>query len=533
MIKGYVSIVLHSHMPFVRHPEAEDALEERWLFEAMCECYLPLIDVYDNLIKDGVKFKLTMSITPPLMEMLEDDYLNKRFSKYMGGLIELSEKEIKRTKDNKQLNIDAEFYHERFTKLFNIYKNYNYNIMNAFRKFDKVGCLEIITCSATHALLPLLMINPEAVKAQLAIGVESYIKHMGHAPKGIWLPECAYTYNLDYYLKQLGIRYFICESVGVLDASPRPKYGTYTPIATPSGVCAFGRDMESSYQVWSNFMGYPGDFDYREFYRDIGYEAPMEYIAPYINQNGIRIDTGIKYYRITGKTENKDYYHRDWAMNKVKMHAGHFSSSRDKQIEYASSHMDAQPMIVCPYDAELFGHWWFEGPDFINEFIRKSAEKNHVYKLISPSDYLDKNPVVQCSSPSPSTWGENSDFSVWLNPSNQWIYKDLHRREKMMIDIAKKYKKPGRLKKEALNQLARELVLAESSDWPFIIKNNTTVDYAVRRIKSHIGRFDKLYDEIINNNIDRKFLEDIRSMDNIFKHMDYRVYTKEFFSENK
>src|SRR3712207_573186 len=155
----------------------------------------------------------------------------------------------------------------------------------------------------------------------------------------------------------------------------------------------------------------------------------MEYIAPYINRGGIRIDTGIKYYKITGKTDNKQYYNREMAMKKVRDHAGHFADGRNAQLEYAKEHMDVSPLIVCPYDTELYGHWWFEGPDFINEFIRMSAEDWTKYELTTPYDYIKENPIVQCSSPCPSTWGENSDYSVWLNPSNHWIYRKLHRSE--------------------------------------------------------------------------------------------------------
>ncbi|SMC20735.1 1,4-alpha-glucan branching enzyme [Clostridium acidisoli DSM 12555] len=526
MKKGYVSIVLHSHMPFIRHPEIKDPMEEKWLFEAMNECYIPLINVYDGLINDKIKFKITMSITPPLMSMLEDDYINERYTDYLNKSIELTEKEIIRTKNNKELNKLSIFYNERFNKLMDTYKKYNCRLMNAFKKFDKLGCLEIITCSATHALLPLLSINPETIKAQLSTGVQHYIDVMGHNPTGIWLPECAYTYSLDSILKEYGIKYFIAESKAVLYASPRPRYGTAAPIATPNGVCAFGRDMDSSYQVWSDFMGYPGDFNYREFYRDIGYELPMDYISPYINSSGIRLDTGVKYYKITGKTDNKELYNRDIAMEKVKEHAAHFSACRNEQIGGLYSHMDKPPIITCPYDTELFGHWWFEGPDFIDAFIRKSSESSCDYELTTPKEYLCNNPVVQCSSPNPSSWGENSDYSVWINGSNQWIYRDLHRAEEVMVRLANTYKNPNDVQKRALNQAARELMLAESSDWPFIIKNNTTVNYAIKRINTHLDRFNTIYEEITKDTINIKKLSQIESLDNIFPNVNYKIYEK-------
>lgn len=524
MKQGYVSLVLHGHMPFVRHPDIDDALEERWFFEAMHECYIPLIRMFESLTLDDIKFKITMSLTPPLMSMLNDEYLNKRFDEHMQKLIELSEKEILRTKNDKYLNTLSYFYNDRFNSLYSTYKSYDKNLINAFRKFKDIGCLEIITCSATHAFLPLMMINPEAVKAQLATAVQSYYDLMDETPKGIWLPECAYTYTLDNYLKDIGIRYFISESNAVLYASPKPQYGTFAPISTPRGVCAFPRDMESSSQVWSNVTGYPGDNNYREFYKDIGYELPMDYISPYINSSGIRIDTGVKYYRITGRTDHKELYMREWALDSVHKHAKHFRDSRVNQINTLANHMDKPPIIICPYDAELFGHWWFEGPEFIENFIRESAKDGTNYSLVSPYDYLKDNPVVQCSTPSPSSWGENSDYSVWLNASTHWIYKDLHQSETLMTRLANTYKEPSPLVKRALNQAARELMLAEASDWPFIIKHNTTVNYAIKRINKHLDNFSKLYESITKDRINESWLRKIEDIDNIFPNINYAVY---------
>lgn len=524
MTKGYVSLILHSHLPYVRHPEINEAMEERWLFEAINECYIPIIDVYDRLLDDGIKFKVTMSITPPLMAMLEDEYLNERYMKYLHKSIELAKKELERTAEDKSLNEVSKFYVDRFEGLKKTYEKYDRRLMNAFRKFDKLGVLEVITCSATHGLLPLLAVNPETVKAQLAIGVEYYKEVMGHAPKGIWLPECAYTYSLDPILKELGIQFFIAESTSIANASPRPKYSTAAPIATQNGVAAFGRDVEAGHQVWSSFLGYPGDANYREFYRDIGYELPMDYIKDYVVPSGIRIDTGIKYYKITGNTENKEYYVRENALERVKTHASHFAHSRNEQIKGLSYHMDKPPIITCPYDTELYGHWWFEGPDFLDGFIRNAADSWTEFELTTPKEYIEMYPVTQCASPSPASWGENGNFSVWLNGGNDWIYKELHEAAESMIRLANSFDEPNELEKRALAQAARELVLAESSDWPFIIKHNTTVQYAVKRVNTHLERFKELYNCLTKNRLEEKFIKEMEDIDNIFPNIDYTLY---------
>lgn len=524
MVKGYVSLVLHSHMPFTRHPDVEDPLEERWIFEAMSECYLPLIKVYDELLEENISFKITMSITPTLMEMLQDEYLNNRYFEYLTKSIELAKQEIDRTKDHEDLNNISKFYYKRLIELLNIYIKYDSRLMNAFKKFDNLGVLEIITCAATHGLLPLLMVNRETVVAQIATAVQSYIDCIGHSPKGIWLPECAYTYSLDTILEEFGLEYFISENKAIFNASPKPIYGSYAPIATPNGISIFGRDVEASHQVWSHDFGYPGDVDYREFYRDIGHELDITYVAPYINQRGIRVDTGMKYYRITGNTEEKALYNRENALKKVKEHAKHFAEARNIQIGNTYRYMNVKPILTCPYDTELFGHWWFEGPDFIKELLRLADMEYTNFEFITPSRYLKENPSVQCCVPSPSTWGENGDFSVWLNPSNDWIYSELHKCGGLMVNLANKYKDPNEIQKRALNQAARELMLAEASDWAFIINNNTTVEYATVRVKNHLQRFKELYEGIKSNNIGLDHLARLEEVDNIFLNINYENY---------
>ncbi len=391
------------------------------------------------------------------------------------------------------------------------------------------GKLEIITCGATHGYFPILYVNEKTIRAQIAVGVQTYEKYFGKKPRGIWLPECGYIPECDKYLKEFGIEYIITESHGILYASPTPIYGTFAPIVSPEGVIAFGRDIESSRQVWSSINGYPGDFNYREFYRDIGYDAPYDYIKPYIASNGARVHTGIKYYRITGKDCEKDYYNLQWAMDSVEKQAGHFFDSRVSQINKLAPLTNNPPIIVCPYDAELYGHWWYEGPDWIYILFKKIYYDECNFKLITPSEYIDKYPTMQISTPCRSSWGANGYSEVWLNHTNDYAHKHLHKIGDNMVELAQKfYNETDKIKIRALNQCAREVLLAQSSDWLFIITNGTMVDYAKKRIKEHIGRFNKLYNGLILDNIDKNyitFLKDLEKKDCIFPELDFKIYS--------
>ncbi len=555
--KGYVSFVLHAHLPFIHHPESDDYLEESWLYEAISETYIPLLKNFKKLVDEKVNFRITMSMTPPLLSMLDNKLLQQKYINYLKQLIELSEKEIKRTTFNGKMNNLSKYYYERYSEDLRLFRDeFKCDLISQFKHFQDIGVLEIITCGATHGYFPILYVNEKTVRAQIAVGVQTYERYFGKKPRGIWLPECGYVPEADKYLREFGIDYAIVESHGVLYANPTPVYGTLAPIVSPQGFTVFGRDMESSRQVWSSINGYPGDFNYRDFYRDIGYEADYDYIKPYIAHNGVRVHTGIKYHRITGDTDNKDIYDIQWAKDSAERQAGHFLNSRTQQIENASHYMNKPPIVLCPYDAELYGHWWYEGPYWLYILFKKIYYDECNFELITPSEYMDKYPEIQQCQPCRSSWGANGYSEVWLNPSNDYAHKHLHTAGDRMCELAYKFrnsydilndlecqikklkndKKPitpitssakyrnTKLQVRALNQAARELLLAQSSDWLFIITNNTMVDYAHRRIKDHIGRFTRLYNELNSNKIDRKFLREIEEKDCVFPDIDYRIY---------
>jgi 1,4-alpha-glucan branching enzyme len=525
MEKGYLALVLHSHLPYVRHPEYDQFLEEDWLFEAITETYIPLINVYEGLVNDGVDFRITMSLTPTLIAMLTDPLLQHRYVRHITKLIELAEKEIVRTKDQPEFNPIAHMYRDIFRNSRYVFEEkYGRNLVTAFRKFQDLGKLEIITCGATHGFLP-LMLNPNAVRAQIQVAVEQHTKHLGRPPRGIWLPECGYFEGLDAFLKDAGIRYFFTDSHGIFHASPRPKYGVYAPICCKSGVAAFGRDIESSKQVWSSVEGYPGDYNYREFYRDVGFDLDYDYVRPYLPADGVRVNLGIKYYKITGKSNRKDPYVRQWALDRAADQAANFMFNREKQIEWlAGIVQDRKPIIVAPYDAELYGHWWFEGPDWINFLMRKIAYDQKTIKLTTPMEYLAENQTCQVAMPSFSSWGHKGYAEVWLNGTNDWIYRHLHAAADRMVALARQFPNADGLLRRALNQAARELLLAQSSDWAFIMKTGSHVEYAVKRTQDHVLRFTRLYDDIRANRIDESWLSDIEYKDNLFPDINYRVY---------
>jgi 1,4-alpha-glucan branching enzyme len=521
--QGYLALILHSHLPFVHHPEYDDALEENWLFECMTETYIPLLLIMDKLVGDRVNFRLSMSLTPTLVSMLDNSLLRSRFVRRLDRLIELSEKEIIRTRPARRINLLAKTYRKRLVEIKDSFVDkYKLDLTAAFARLQQKGRIEILASCATHAFLPLLTEDPSAVNAQVKIGIDHYRKSFGCRPRGFWLPECAYYPGLDSLLSEKGISYTILETHGMTRARPAPSNGIYAPARCPSGLAVFGRDPESSKQVWSSTEGYPGDYNYREFYRDIAYDLDHDYIAPYIHPAGIKIDTGFKYFRITGKTENKKYYSMKNADKMAGQHAEDFIAKRMSRVEELRPDMSRKPLFVAPFDTELFGHWWYEGPAWLDALTRKISAQQRKLRLITLSEYLDEYPDNQEVSPSMSSWGDKGYNKRWLNSGNDWIYKHLHHAARTVNRLAEAHPAARGLVRRALNQACRELLLAQASDWAFMIEGGKTGAYATKRLKTHLIRIDRLAQQISSGAIDKKWLEAIELQDNIFHPINYR-----------
>ncbi|MCP4716842.1 MAG: DUF1957 domain-containing protein [Deltaproteobacteria bacterium] len=525
MAHGSLALILHAHLPFVRHPEHETSLEEDWFFEAMSECYIPLLQVFEGLVRDAVSFRITISLSPPLLTMMTDPLLQTRYIAKLESLIALSYQEMQRTQGQPDHHRLARHYHQWFSRTRELFiHHYDRNPVEAFKYLQNSGKIEIITTAATHGYLPLLAQNPQAQRAQVSVALDLYRQLFGRPAQGFWLPECGYDTGLDTLLKEHGITYFVLETHGVLHASQRPQCGVFAPLCCPAGIAAFGRDALTSRQVWSARDGYPGDADYREFYRDIGHDLAEEDIAPYLPAHGIRTQTGIKYYRITGGDSEKQLYNPEAAREKAREHAEHFIRSKIEQAASVQALCERTPVIVAPFDAELFGHWWYEGPLWLDGVLRCAAARQNDLQLITPSDYLNRYPDNQQARPAASSWGWQGYNEAWVDPVNDWIYPRLHRAADCLTGLARRHITPDDTTRRALNQAARELLLAQSSDWAFMMKAGTTAEYAVKRTREHLENVMRIEDTLKHRAIDIEWLRSLEERHNIFPDIDYRVY---------
>ena len=522
--RAYLLLLLHAHLPFVRRPDLRAALEEDWLFEAITETYLPLLEMFGRLQENRIPFHVTVSLSPTLCEMLSDPLLISRYKDHLKRSIALARNETMRLAEDSELAPVAEMYLDWFNKAEDLFINrYKEDLLSEFSRLWKSGVITLITTAATHAYLPLIMLDRQAAQAQVRIAVRYFEELFGRPPEGFWLPECGYEPGLEKILAGEGIGYFFLDAHGLLAASPPPPFGAFAPVSAAPGIAAFGRDLESSRRIWNPHSGYPGHPDYRDFYRDQGYELDMETLHEYLAPYGHRKMTGLKYHRITGGGGEKDIYNIQAGHALASEHAADFYHSRLAQAGAAMGMDGRPPLFVAPFDAELFGHWWHEGTAFLEGLIRIAAEHGAMEMVTAP-DYLRRHPAISSAAPAASSWGLGGHSEMWLDDSNDWIYRHLHKAGERMTKMAGMYPTAGPLTKRALDQAARELMLAQSSDWPFMMKTGAMKGYAARRVEESLGNFQKLASQITAGAIDSAFLEKLENIHNLFPSADFTVF---------
>lgn len=559
--QGVFTFVLHSHLPYARLAGRWPHGEE-WIHEAASETYVPLLEVLYDLREAAVPYKLTLGVTPVLCEQLADATVQEHFEEYLHDKIAAAERDMDYYAPSSQhgeqephLHELARWYRDFYRKVQQAFvERFNRDILAALRVLQDEGYIEIFTSAATHAYLPLLS-RDSALEAQIRAGVASYERYFGRKPRGFWLPECAYrpAYHqddglmrpgLEAFIARHGLKYFFSETHAITGGSPvgvaagdvigpygevkrryvipantqeipRRAATTYAAYYVSdsasgaeaqehSGVAVLGRNNNTGQQVWSAEWGYPGDFDYREFHKKAG-------------------TSGLQYWRVTGAKvdlSHKDYYHPDWAFCKVEQHAEHFAHLVGDLLRDYHNHT-GRPGIVCSnYDAELFGHWWFEGVRWLGEVLNHIASDSNV-DMMTISEYLEAFPPEEVLHLPEGSWGVGGNHFTWDNGENHWMWPPLHDCELRMEQLAQQYQSPSEAERAVLNQAARELMLAQSSDWPFLVTTGQAREYAIQRYSQHIERFKRLAESLEQDQPDVGYAEEMWQLDKIFSDLDY------------
>jgi 1,4-alpha-glucan branching enzyme len=512
------SLVLHTHLPMVvnhgRWPHGSD-----WLNEATFECYLPLLDVAHRLVAEGVSPKWTINLSPVLTEQLASPEFQKELSFYYENVRRAcAESRAHFTREGQPEIVGlTDFWEEFYERMWELHRRIGGDIPGTFAELQRGRHVEIITCAATHGYLPLLS-RDESIHLQLRTAVETHTRHFGQAPRGIWLPECAYRPRYEWtpptgpdrtrrmrpgieeLLAAHGLEYFVADShlVAAGDplflyrdfvtmrselgahASPLPvgeRRSPYAPyrVASRGGTgeaIAFIRDPRSTLQVWSRDHGYPGDFSFLEFHKK-------------------HFPGGLRFWRITdtaGDFGTKQVYDPKVAAEKLGLQASHFADVVRDTIDQAR---DGGPALVCsPYDAELFGHWWFEGPLWLEQVAREMVRSG--VQPVTLAEALTQVPPQGPLQLPEGSWGEGGDHRVWLNRDTEWTWDRFYSAEREWVDQLQQGDGGNAELGRVLAQASRELLLLQASDWQFLITTGAARDYAERRVAEHYAEFKRL-----------------------------------------
>ena len=553
---GGFTFVLHSHLPYCRNAGRWPHGEE-WLHEAASETYIPLLDALYDLNEGGYSFKLTLGITPVLVEQLADPLVIDHLGDFIEDKIRRAQGDVERfdKAGEGHLLYLAKFYLDHYQHILTSFnERFNRNIISAFKRLQDEGHIEIATSAATHAYLPLLE-RDSSVYGQLKTGKEGYQRHFGVAPSSVWLPECGYrpayyvesqgkSYvkpGLESFLSRLGMSCFFAETHTVEGGEPVGKareevigpYGnipqryvvplaqypeptqrtTYLPywVQTPE-VAVIGRNNRTSMQVWSAEWGYPGDFNYREFHK----------------KDGI---SGLQYWKVTGAKIDlayKEHYDPYWAEQSVAEHSSHYAHLVEELITNFYQETGKFGIIAAAYDAELFGHWWFEGIDWLKQVLRHLSQSELV-ELTTAGEFIRKHPPEDVLALPESSWGLGGSHFTWQNADTDWIWPIIHSAEVRMEELVARYPKADGSMRQVLNQAARELLLLQSSDWPFLISTGQARFYAENRFLEHVNRFQQLADIAEAGRPDKAALalcHQLWELDKIFPDIDYRSFAE-------
>lgn len=533
--KSYITLALNAHIPYIHHDETDDHIQETWLFSALTETYIPLLNMFQELEEEEIPFKITISISPSLATMMNDTVIQEKYIKYLKNLIKISQFEINRTTDNKSKQTLAKMYKKTYeARLEDFEIKYKTNLIDVFRKFDKKGYIELIATGAAHIYLPHYKHFDKVIETEIKTGGIEFASTFARQPKGFWLTECGYTPGIEEKIKEANFSYMFTSSESILYADTRPKYGIYAPIQTPNGISFFGLNHSIFRSIYSSSEGFPARSIYRNPFFDIGYELAENYWAKLQpGMKGQKMGTGIRYYSYGDDVEKRELYNFVEADNQAKKDAQIFVDSLVKQNETVKLLMkDRPPLYTCAFDAELFGHWWYEGITFLKEFIKGAHNKGDEFLLLSPSEYLRAYPINQTINPTNGSRNEDTGASL-IDGSNDWIYRHTNKIIRTMTDLANRYDDVNGLLKRILNQAMRETLLSLSSDWPYNIKRGYSPAYAGKRILRHIENVNGISESLSRQKVKTSWITTMEKQTPIFPDIDYSLFQTEESKQSK
>jgi 1,4-alpha-glucan branching enzyme len=517
-------------------------MEEARFFESLSETYLPLLDMMERLDQDRIPFRLGISVSPILCHHLEDTGLLERYVEYLDRQIEFGRAETQRHRNNRPLRELAQYYCGIFRQRRSSFTvRYGGNILKALDAFQHKGKIEILAASATHAFLPFYAAYPEAVQAQIEVALSTHRRRFGKFPQGFFLSDLGWTGELEKFLRSYNLGYTIVEAHGLVHGAPPAEKGSFYPLRTPRGVFVLGRE----YYAGTDLREISRGTVYRDNLGDSGFELPADMISGFLGQGGARLPTGYKYRTRgalggalltgtyvfdtdgdrAGSPREEELYDPAAAAAQAAKDAGLFLGRRLSLLEAAGALMNEAPLSLCVFKAGDLGRSWHEGFGFLENVFRQGIDD---VQFMTPAEYLYKQDSggFQISRPEYSSRGINGYGETWLDVSNDWMYRHVFRALERMIELAERFPDDSGLKERALNQAAREILLAQSSDWPGMLYRQESSGLARSGIEDALRNFTTIYEALGSNYISTEWLTNLERRHSIFPHINYRIFRR-------
>ncbi len=528
MAESSLIFVLDAQLPFVRHPESPDCVEEAVFFNAISSTYLPLLRSCTALETEGIPFRLAIAFSPALCEMFADPLLQSRYVDTLDRSIEFALSELDRCADS-QANRELVKAHLDQLQLNrrDFVEIYEKNILRKFDYFASRGYLEILATAATACFFPLYADIPEAINAQIETGLVTYRKHFTTSPAGFWLPALGFTPGLENILKAYGFQYTIVEGHGLLFASPPAEHGIFGPSWCPNGFIAYGRSRAAEQTITSAENGYMYRPEFLDTDRDIGFELDEKALLPLFDVARGRRITGFQYHAWgSGVRAEQPFYSISAAHAQLVECAADFLESRGGQLVKASQALEGAPVsLVCAFPAALLGQQWFEGVLWLETLYRQAALRTDItFATFNPPKLPPAN--AQRTVPFFSSWLPDGYADEMLTNANDWMYPYIRKATLRMIDLAERFPDDTGLKERALNMAAREILLAQSSDWPLLMREGSDIEYGRRRFEESVRAFTVVYESLGSNFISTEWLTGMEKIHNLFQDINYRVFRK-------
>jgi 1,4-alpha-glucan branching enzyme len=479
-MRAAVAFVLHAHLPWVDPRDDDDTVEGRWLLEALTGSYLPLVDLLVRHEAEGLPARMTLSVTPTLLAQLAHPTLSGRYRRHLDRLDALLDGETKRLRGTAFAPLVSWHRHRVRRARASFFEELGGDVPAALASLWRQGRIEVAASAATHAVLSLIPPGSPSRAIQIRAGLAATRRALGRVPATFWLPECGYEPGLDGLLVAAGVERVVVDTHGVVLGTPRPVYGPYAPVASPAGLVVFPREPEGSMQVWSSTGGYPGDPWYADFHRDVGWSAAADARRAGFPLPPGGAPVGLRHHRVGEPGSEERPYEPAHALETAHAHARRFVADGAGRAASIARRIDRPPCLVYAFDAELFGHWWLEGPVWLDAVLRTIAG-HPVLAAPTLEEALRMQPVLQQVQPAASTWGAGGHHETWLT-ATAWPHDALAALDAEIASIARGPHDP------ALLRVARgHHLLAQSSDWTFMMTRGASAGYGRRRLEQHLA----------------------------------------------